>query len=392
MINFYKRALEKLPKLGKEQIRSLVMDIVSEIELLEDVLDSMTDGVMVSDRDHMLIHFNKSSERLLLLMPGDVAGKKIWEVISDKDVSSFLKTSLNNQEKIVDREFCFDSGGISRILSCSIMPMVRNGEILGNLLHIEDITEKKQKDARLRRAESLATLTTLAAGVAHEIKNPLGSISIHIQLIQRFIKGKKKVDPSKIEHYLDVVNEEVDRLNRIVIDFLFSVRPMDAEFKRCDFNKIIREFVEFIHFELEESNISVVEKLSMNIPELFLDEKYIKQALLNLINNASSAMPDGGVITISTERNGKFVILSIADTGKGIPEEIMGKIFEPYFTTKDFGSGLGLTVVYKIIKEHLGDISIKSKVNKGTTFTISFPVPHSEKKLIGWEGRKEDEV
>ena len=274
-----------------------------------------------------------------------------------------------------------------RVIACSVMPLVRGGAIQGNLFHIEEVTEKRTKEARLRRAESLASLTTLAAGVAHEIKNPLGSIGIHIQLIKKGMAGKDSVEPKSILKHLDIVTEEVERLNKIVVDFLFAVRPMDIDLRSSDLNAVVRDLLNFVHVELAEGKIELREKLADGLPALMLDEKFVKQALLNIVKNAMSAMPRGGVLTISTVRKDDAVKLAVADTGIGIPRNIMDKIFEPYFTTRDFGSGLGLTIVYKIVKEHRGDISVDSQEGKGTTVTVSFPVPQKERQLLGYEGK-----
>jgi signal transduction histidine kinase len=334
--------------------------------------------------------FNKSSERLIPFIPGDLMEKPLWETIDDQEMADFVREELEAQETIWDRAFVLEDG-TGRIVSCSIMPLVQDGAIQGSLIHVEDVTEKKSKEARLRRAEGLASLTTLAAGVAHEIKNPLGSMSIHLQLMQKEMEGKDVVATEKLSEYLDVLNEEVDRLNTTVVDFLFAVRPMDTKLVAQDINQVIRDLLDFMKFELEEANVSIAADLH-EIPKIHQDDKYIKHALLNLIKNALDAMPDGGELNIRTRSNGEMVLVEIADNGEGIEQETLGKIFEPYFTTKDFSSGLGLTLVFKIIKEHNGEISVKSKLGEGTTFTISFPIPQGEKRLIGFKGEKQYEV
>lgn len=386
MRKFIQRALEKLPKLDRQQIYSLLYDMANENERLEVVLESMTDGVIVSDKNHKLILYNKSAERLLHLSGSDLTEQYVWKVINDQEVSEFFYYSLTEHEKIVDKEFTLDTGGSSRTLACSIMPLVMDGKIQGNLIHINDITEQKEEAARLRQAERLASLTTLAAGIAHEIKNPLGSMSIHIQLMKKAINGKKNVESDHIEKHLEIINEEINRLNGIVVDFLFAVRPMDTQLEKDELNRIIKEMLQFASVEMEEAGVTLHTNLDENIPRILLDEKYIKQALLNIIKNAVAAMPNGGTLTISTHRDNDSVVLKIEDTGSGIPNDIIDKIFEPYFTTKDFGSGLGLTVVYKIVKEHMGEISLKSKEGEGTTFFIHFPIPQKEQRLLGWKG------
>jgi signal transduction histidine kinase len=234
--------------------------------------------------------------------------------------------------------------------------------------------------------EKLASLGTLAAGVAHEIKNPLGSMGIHLQLIQKKMGGKTRVDPRTISSHLGVLSEEVDRLNRIVVDFLFAVKPMDTHLEDGDINVVIQELLEFVRPELDQAGVRIESRLSPAVPLLRIDARFVKQALLNLIKNAVAAMPEGGTLTVSTERADNDALVRVSDTGAGIPEEIMDKIFEPYFTTKPFGTGLGLTIVFKIVKEHFGDISVASRVGEGTTFTIQLPIMTREKIMIDYNG------
>jgi signal transduction histidine kinase len=191
---------------------------------------------------------------------------------------------------------------------------------------------------------------------------------------------------SRLDKYLGVVNEEIDRLNRIVVDFLFAVRPMNMDFREGNINVLIEELTEFVRYELEDANIKCVLDLEKDLPRTGFDERYMKQALLNLIKNAQAAMDRGGTLTIKTEyRDGQIDIL-VVDTGIGIPDANLSKIFEPYFTTKETGSGLGLTLVFKIVREHRGEITVKSREGKGTRFKITLPIPQKERRLITFEG------
>lgn len=383
MRKFLQRALEKIEKMDRTQIRQLVSDIAGDNELLEMVMESMSDGVVVTDREDNILMVNKSAERMFPFSTDDLIEKPLNQAIGDKEIREFLKENLHGLDRILDQEFTLGDG-YSRTLSLSIMPLVRQGWITGNVIHIEDITEKRAKEARLRRAESLAALTTLTAGVAHEIKNPLGSIGIHLELMKKEMSGKKQIETQKVLENLLIIKEEVDRLNRIVMDFLFTVRPMNAELSYDELNRVVRELLDFMKFELSEAGITVDTDLTKTGPQILMDERYMKQAVLNILKNAISAMPDGGRLRVQTVQKGNELLLKISDTGGGIPDEHMDKIFEPYFTTKDFGSGLGLTLVYKILKEHMGDIEINSKVGEGTSITLSFPVPQKEKRLIGY--------
>jgi signal transduction histidine kinase len=404
MRQFIRRALQKLNKLTTEQVRDLLVSASDDIDRLETVLNSLAEGILVCDTRHYLVLANKGAERFLPIIYYEQDSEPIWQVVRDEKVAEFLRATLQSGDKAQDREFDVEVMGIQRLLSISVLPLVMDHQVTGSLIYAEDITEKRSKEAYLRRAESLASLTTLAAGVAHEIKNPLGSLSIHIQLIQKAMTSNRELyykahpsgkdslgqEPSAyfdlLDKYIGVVNEEIDRLNRIVVDFLFAVRPMDMNLRIGDINAFIGELTQFVWYELEQAHIECVLDLDQGLPFISFDERYMKQALLNLIKNAIAAMASGGILTIKTEAKDGEVCISIRDTGMGIPEENLLKIFEPYFTTKETGSGLGLTLVFKIIREHQGEISVKSKEGEGTCFTLTLPIPQMERRLISYEG------
>jgi two-component system, sporulation sensor kinase E len=382
MKKFVKRALDKIDRLDIGQVKRMFGDISGENELLESVLNSMDAGIIVTDNENRIVFINKASKRLIPFLKKNPADEIIWQAIDDKEIAQFTEKVLTNQEKVVGREFTLGNG-YTRTIALDFSPIVKDQRVQGNLIRIEDVTERRVKEARLRRAESLAALTTLTAGVAHEIKNPLGSIGIHIQLIQKEMRGKEQIETKEVEKYLNVIGEEVTRLNRVVLDFLFAVRPMDIKLEIANLNGVTKELLDFLRFELENARVTLEEELS-EIPEIQLDEKYLKQALLNVIQNALQAMPDGGRLRVKTYARGERVYIEITDTGIGIPEALVDKVFEPYYTTKEFGSGLGLTIVYKIIKEHLGEIFVNTKEGKGTTFGMSFPIAQKVKRLLDY--------
>jgi signal transduction histidine kinase len=393
MKDFIKRSIKKISKLTREQIEALFADAAAEIDRLETVLESLGQGILVCDAKHSLVLANKCAERYLPMAVPAPPGDPVWARIWDDEIAGFLEATLKSGDRVEEREFNVETG-VPRLLSISVLPLVREHRVTGSLIYIEDITEKRGREARLRRAENLASLTTLAAGVAHEIKNPLASISIHIQLMQKALEAKRRLAeqegeasyPDQLDKYIAVVNEEIDRLNHIVVDFLFAVRPMHLYLREGNINVLIGELMEFMGFELSDASVTCDLELEEDLPLLKFDERYLKQALLNLIKNAAAAMPGGGKLTVRTGHKDDEAFISVLDTGTGIPEENLSKIFEPYFTTKATGSGLGLTLVFKIVREHQGEISVKSREGEGTCFTISLPVPQREHRLIGYEG------
>ncbi|GHU13101.1 PAS domain-containing sensor histidine kinase [Spirochaetia bacterium] len=401
MRQFISRALQKLSKLTPEQVRGLFTSMKDEIERLEAVLHSMNEGVLVCDSNHNLILANKFAERILPLSSAEPGGGPVWNLIQDEKTSAFLEKTLSSGDKVTDREFNVEAKDVQRLLSISVSPLVKNYHVAGSLIHARDITEKRGREARMRRMESLASLTTLAAGVAHEIKNPLGSISIHMQLLQKTMKknedlyyqahpeergGADDVGPNlyfKLFHkYTGVIDEEIDRLNHIVVEFLFAVRPMNLDLREGDINSFIGDVMEFVRYELENARVETKLELEEKLPPVEFDERILKQALLNLIQNATAAMPQGGLLAVSTALQDDEIAIIVRDTGQGIPPENFSKIFEPYFTTRETGTGLGLTLVFKIIREHHGEIAVKSKEGEGSCFTLTLPVPQKERKLL----------
>ncbi|MCL2761826.1 MAG: ATP-binding protein [Treponema sp.] len=388
MSGFYRRALSKIERLTAEQCRELIVSASGEIFRLETVLNSLPSGILVCNEKHFLITANKSALRLLPLGQSESSlyREPLWQLVPEQ-YAVFFKQTLQNGDRVLEHEMEIESQGHNRLLSISVYPLVDRKRITGSLVYIEDITEKRNREIQLRRAENLASLTTLAAGVAHEIKNPLGSISIHLQLLQK--SAKIEQPNALIDKYFGILNEEVDRLNRIVVDFLFAVRPMTLDLRKENINPIITEIAEFIKTELEQSNIHLLLELDEKLPPALIDERCMKQVFLNLIKNAKSAMPTGGLLTIAAMEADNEIRISICDTGIGISEENLKKIFEPYFTTRDNGTGLGLTLVYKIIREHQGEISVESREGGGTNFEILLPVYRKERRMIAYNSSEQ---
>ena len=409
MRSYVKRVKQKAEKLSKEQVLSLFEYVVDENESLYSVLDSLSTGLLIINDDFKLVRYNQIVESWLPFSNRleDIIGsdKAIWEYIEDEDIASFLRKSLEKNITNSSEDFStVTPGGSVRFLTVTIAPLINEGEMSGMMILVRDITEKKNQDILFHRMENLANLTNLAAGMAHEIKNPLGAISIHIQLIQKALeKARENADklPAKkfVEDHIDVVNEEIDHLNKLVMDFLLAVRPVKAQLELKEPDKLIDGLISFFKPEFNDEGIEVIFKSSESGKRILLDEKLFRDVIMNISQNSLAALKskynngaktdgeDGARFCISnTIRDNKFVI-TIADNGCGMSEETLSKLFEPYYTTKANGTGLGMTMVYKIIKEFSGDIIVDSKEGEGTAFTITFPIPQKDVKLLTSEGR-----
>lgn len=409
MHDYVKRITKMIPKLSQEQLQRIIKNVANENAMLDSILESLTTGLIVVDKQWRILKFNKISERFLSFIhfedETNRSYKKVWEVISDVDVSEFLRDCADKDKSNISQEFSIplpNSDNLTRFIVVYVLSLVSDSKINGRIIKIYDVTEQRLQEVKMRRMENMAGLTTLAANMAHEIKNPLGAISIHIQLLQKAIEKQRNstgVLPEKkfVEDHLDVVNEEIDNLNRLITDFLFAVRPVNANYSLVDPYLILKKLVDFLSPEFNSHRVSFTVKNPNSTAKLLIDEKIFREMIINIVQNAFAAIKerfpecknedlqnDEFIGKISIRISVKFdkYIISISDNGCGMSDETIVRLFEPYFTTRATGTGLGMTLVYKIVKEFSGDIYVKSEENKGTTFIIEFPIPQAEKKLL----------
>lgn len=378
-----KKVMADFSSCPNEQLKSLVKAELLESDIHTSLLDSLSEGHVIVDNRGYVVYYNNT---IYSLIPTSLKhrvfdGKKLNDAIKDKDINSFIEKVLNGQEKPEPKDFTIQAGQDLRTIRVSFS-ILSVGD--ANYIDIKflDISELIRNQARLRRSENLASMTTMAAGIAHEIKNPLAAMKIHLQLLQKSLQRKGSLTKEDADKYINVIDEEIDHLNSIAVDFLYAVKPMNTELKLSCLNDVIDELVSFMAPEAEDKNIEIVLSKQEFLPRVELDSRYVRQALLNLVQNAFAAMPDGGKLILSSKLEGDFVYLRVEDTGTGIDSEKLAKIFEPYFTTKATGTGLGLTTVYKVMKEHGGDIHVESELGKGTCFTLEFPVPASQRPAL----------
>lgn len=378
-----KKFIQNLDALPREELIRLIKLELSESELYMDIIDSLEDAHLVVDSDLNAVFYNEAFRSLFPKR----RKKKGWEkeetldsTISDKDILAFVKGVLTGEKKSEKMDFTLERGGEAKTIRVSFIELKSSSVKYVDVV-FEDITEEIRREARLRRSESLASMTSMAAGIAHEIKNPLAAMMIHIQLMEKAI-NEDKYEKESFLKFLGVLNEEVERLNSIAVDFLFATKPMNAEPKLSSLEEVVDQLFEFITPEAKEKNISLKLEKEDFLPLLFIDKKLIYQAFLNIAQNSFQAMEGGGELTVSINKDGDVVKVVFKDTGEGMDEKMMSHIFEPYFTTKAKGTGLGLTTVWKIMKEHGGDISVKSEKGKGCEMTLFFPIPVSSRKAL----------
>jgi signal transduction histidine kinase len=246
-------------------------------------------------------------------------------------------------------------------------------EMVGHAMILRDITESRRTAQQTIESERLNALTLLAAGVAHEIGNPLNSLHIHLQLMERKVHELEGDARRELQESIDIARAEINRLDSIVTQFLRAIRPTRPQLHPENINTIVEEAVRFFAPEIKDRDIVVEQELRSDLPLLELDRDQMKQAFYNVIKNSLEAMKHRGILRIRTDMDASHVLIGFTDTGGGISAENLSRVFEPYFTTKSSGTGLGLLIVRRIVREHGGELSIQSSDGKGLTLTIRLP-------------------
>ena len=282
MREFMSRALRKLPRMSDSQLRSFIQLIADDYVLFDAMMDSLTSGVIILDSNHGIIKTNRAASRILGIPLSESAERPLWLSISDTKLADFIHTVIKNEEAKTAEEFVIVADEGNRYIELSVLPLVKEKKVRGTIITIEDITERKREEIDKRRLENLASLTNLAAAVAHEIKNPLAAISIHVQLLRKNFKACNLEISEKAQKHLNVVEEEIERLNKIVVDFLFAVRPLQCEFAPVSVNDLIRNLLITFQEEFAAAEITFLPQLDDTVPVIQADERFLRQALMNI--------------------------------------------------------------------------------------------------------------
>lgn len=389
---FLKRLLDRAEKIDKEQIVDYMKEIAQERDLLVLIFESMIEGMLVIDVDETVVYINQSARDILTLGDGPtIPDLPLVRVVDNPQVLKICRDGMKTDTAILTRECQLEVDGKERFLQVNIIPLANKNKRVGILILFIDVTDQKEQEKKLRETEKLAALTTLTAGMSHEIRNPLNSLSIHLQLLKRQLK-KKGIDDPDTEETLSIFSNEIKRLNGVIESFLSAVRPSQPHHRIISLYSLTTDTLKLMEPEFLESKIDVSLHEEGDWPLIKADEAQMKQAMINILRNAIEAIqeskqeeeePDKNYeIVITMVRNKDEVNLVFADTGHGIDPKNLPHIFEPYFTTKAKGTGLGLMLVERIIREHNGSISAHSQIGKGTEIVISLPVAAEIPKLL----------
>ena len=371
---FLDKLLARLRRIQPEDVEAFFVELARDKRFLETIFNAIREGVIVTDTAGTVIYMNDAAGLLFGLDPAAALGRPLAE-----NISGLRWKELAQGREVVTRDIeVFHPA--HRVLNFYVVPLLAEDDDkpghrqhAGYALIMRDFTERHRAAQETLESERIAALQLLAAGVAHEIGNPLNSLTIHLQLLERRLRKLPAEQQNTLLHPLEVAQEEIKRLDTIVTQFLRAIRPAPLQRTPHDLNSLVRDAAEFLGPELKSRNILLELDLTPGLPILEVDQDQLKQAFYNIVKNSSEAMKQGGLLKIRTGADSEWVNIRFSDTGGGMTQEAMARIFEPYFTTKQSGSGLGLMITQRIVRAHGGEVVIESDPGNGLKITIRLP-------------------
>ncbi|MDX5476276.1 MAG: PAS domain S-box protein [Bacillaceae bacterium] len=347
--------------------RKMEKDLRESEQKFRKIFDNALDGIVLWDRKGNIIDANPNASKIIGLTKKEITELKLTDYIPVEQQQE-MKEQWKNSGKYgaLSGEFICENAHGTRLIEFSAKKNVIDGL---NMTFFRDITDKKEMEEQLKKSDTLTVVGELAAGIAHEIRNPMTALKGFIQLLQSSMKDDTN------EMYFDVITSELKRIESIITEFLVLAKPQATSYQSKNVAVIMKETLDLMSAQATLEDVQFATYYEDNLQEIYCEPKQLKQVFINILKNAFEVMPKGGMITVNVESKDKeHIVVSIEDQGIGIPEDKIKKLGEPFYTTKDRGTGLGLMVSYKIVEEHEGTIEVTSEVGKGTIFYITLPI------------------
>src|ERR1700738_3772928 len=380
---FIDKLIERIRRVQPEEVQNYLVRLAREKGVLERIFDALQEGVIVTDIQGKIQFINAAAAQLFGVEPEAAFGRPLEEKLRGLD---WLSLRSNETSVSRDIEVFYPQ---HRFLNFYVAPLhlhkdveesnAMRQDLVGYAIILRDITEDRRMAEQTIESERLNAFTLLAAGVAHEIGNPLNSLNIHLQLIEREARKLDGAKGAELQESVEVARAEINRLDSIITQFLRAIRPTRPQLRPENINTIVEETVRFLAPEIKDRDIVVEQELRSDLPLLELDRDQMKQAFYNVIKNSFEAMKSRGILRIRTNMDDSHVIVRFTDSGGGISAENLSRVVQADFTTKTSGTGLGLLIVRRIVREHGGELSIESSEGKGLTLTIR--LPHVDRRV-----------
>lgn len=379
------KVLGRIDRLDMAGLQTLVQRLARERAMLETVFNTLQEGVLVITAEGEIDYANDAAARLIGFSKDSVAESSLWRLVPGlrNSLEGAAKLGKKNGSPLVTREFELTYPQ-SRVVRLYMVPFHEGAsEEERFAIILADITSEKKSTEELIENEKTSSVLLLAAGVAHELGNPLNSLTIHLQLIERKLrKLQASKETSSLTDSIRICQGEVTRLDGIIRNFLEAIRPRPPDLSEVNIVEVIEDVLRFQAKELEDRGLRIEGELPASTPVIMADTNQLKQVFFNLVKNAMEAMQPGGTLGIRVRADDHSVYVRISDTGSGIKTEDLGKLFSPYHTTKTGGHGLGLMIVQRIIRDHNGHVGIESKEGSGTVVTLQLPQKNRQVRML----------
>ena len=382
--DFIDRLVARLDRLDPNSVQGYVLKLVREKGMLETLFRTIREGVIIINRELVIEYVNHAAIQLLGI-PEDAAdgGHGVNRYLRDLDWDRLMSRDPEEWERISRQEIEVFYPRY-RALLFYLLPYQSEFDPENKLgmaiIVLHDVTELRDKAMNQIETERLNAISILAAGVAHEIGNPLNSLTIHLQLLERHFDDSPQDEDAR--EILGVALSEVKRLDGIINNFLKAVRPSVIEKESVNLRPLLEDSLKVLSPEIKDRMIDVYCEWDDNLPKVMVDSGQMTQAFHNVIRNAVQAMSEGGRLEVKLKRDDGSLKVSFHDDGKGIAPDDIDKIFTPYQTTRETGTGLGLVIVERIIREHGAELGIESEFNRGTVVTITFPLSDRRVRML----------